>query len=114
MPVDCGSITPSRAHAATAASAAVPPERITSIAVNAASGCDVATIAFWAWTVDRPASWKFLMPNCSLYRGYSPHRRRTQARAYMAHSCGAGQCLGQQPIYVVAANAGTPNHRCLL
>jgi len=52
---------------ATAASAAVPPDRRTSIAVSAACGCDVATIAFSAWTVDRPASWKFLMPNCSLY-----------------------------------------------
>src|SRR5258705_13551202 len=68
MPVDCGSITPSRAHAATAASAAVPPARITSIAVSAASGCDVATIAFWAWTVDRLGKWKFLIPGCSLYR----------------------------------------------
>ena len=61
MPVDCGSITPSSAQAATAASAAVPPARITSIAASAASGCEVATIAFWAWTVDRPAKWKFLM-----------------------------------------------------
>ena len=61
MPVDCGSITPSSAQAATAASAAVPPDFSTSIAVSAASGCDVATIAFWAWTVDRPARWKFLM-----------------------------------------------------
>ncbi|MET0169168.1 MAG: hypothetical protein ABW191_02120, partial [Aliihoeflea sp.] len=24
-------------------------------------GCDVATIAFWAWTVERPAKWKFLI-----------------------------------------------------
>src|SRR5450631_3285615 len=55
-------MTPSSAHAATAASAAVPPARITSIAVSAARGCDVATIAFWAWTVERPARWKFLMP----------------------------------------------------
>ena len=61
MPVDCGSITPSSAQAATAASTAVPPDFRTSIAVSAASGCDVATIAFWAWTVDRPARWKFLM-----------------------------------------------------
>src|SRR5205809_6253221 len=66
MPVDCGSITPSRAHAATAASAAVPPERSTSIAVSAARGCDVATMAFIEWTVDRPGRWKFLMPACSL------------------------------------------------
>jgi hypothetical protein len=61
MPVDCGSITPSSAQAATAASAAVPPARITSMATSAASGCDVATIAFWAWTVERPAKWKFLI-----------------------------------------------------
>src|ERR1700734_2885747 len=74
MPVDCGSITPSSAQAATAASAAVPPERSTSIAVSAASGCDVATIAFWTWTVDRPAKWKFLIPSgsfLSFYRGFS-------------------------------------------
>ncbi len=61
MPVDCGSITASSAEAAIAASAAVPPARITSIATSAAAGCEVATIAFWAWTVDRPAKWKFLM-----------------------------------------------------
>src|SRR2546430_14335317 len=61
MPVDCGSITPNSAQAATAASAAVPPARITSMATSAASGCDVATIAFWAWTVERPAKWKFLI-----------------------------------------------------
>src|SRR5438067_7525516 len=65
MPVDCGSITPSSAQAATAASAAVPPARSTSIAVRAASGCDVATMAFSAWTVERPAKWKFLMRNGS-------------------------------------------------
>jgi len=31
------------------------------MAVSAASGCEVATIAFWAWTVDRPAKWKLLI-----------------------------------------------------
>src|SRR3984885_12530516 len=100
IPVDCGSITPSSAHAATAASAAVPPARMTSIAVSAASGCEVATIAFCAWTVDRPARWKFLMPNCSLYRRLL-HSRHDQARAYggvtrvyLAHSGQGGQCLG--------------------
>src|SRR5438874_11718113 len=61
MPVDCGSITPNSAQAATAASAAVPPTRITSMATSAAAGCDVATIAFWAWTVERPAKWRFLI-----------------------------------------------------
>src|SRR3954470_20806990 len=66
IPVDCGSITPSRAQAATAASAAVPPDCMTSMAVSAASGCDVATMPFCPWPVDRPARWKFLMPDCSL------------------------------------------------
>src|ERR1700719_867389 len=65
MPVDCGSITASSAEAATAASAAVPPERSTSMAVSAASGWDVATMAFWEWTVERPAKWKLLMRNGS-------------------------------------------------
>src|ERR1700733_7817537 len=86
MPVDCGSITPNSAHAATAASAAVPPERITSIAVSAASGCEVATIAFWAWTVERPARWKFLMKTCSLV-----FLSLFLGPDYMAHSCSAGQ-----------------------
>src|SRR5215470_12583690 len=66
MPVDCGSMTPSSAQAATAASAAVPPARSTSMAVSAASGCEVATIAFWAWTVDRPAKWKLLIAGVAL------------------------------------------------
>jgi hypothetical protein len=61
IPVDCGSITPKSAQAATAASAAVPPAFSTSIAASAASGCDVATMPFWAWTVERPARWKFLI-----------------------------------------------------
>ncbi|MEY9226627.1 hypothetical protein ABH974_007105 [Bradyrhizobium ottawaense] len=54
MPVDCGSITPSRADPATAASTAVPPSRNTSIAASEACGCEVATIALVAWTVDLP------------------------------------------------------------
>src|SRR5215470_19448769 len=65
MPVDCGSITLSSAQPATAASTAVPPARSTSIAVSAASGCEVATIAFMEWTVERPARWKLLMENGS-------------------------------------------------
>src|SRR5258706_10816066 len=113
MPVDCGSITPNRAHAATAASAAVPPERMTSIAVSAASGCDVATIAFWAWTVDRPARWKFLMPNCSLYHCYSALAEFRRGLTWHIHEA-LGNALGQQPIYVVPAKAGTHDHRCLL
>jgi hypothetical protein len=68
MPVDCGSITASNADAAIAASAAVPPARITSTATSAAAGCDVATIAFWAWTVERPAKWKFLIASLSFER----------------------------------------------
>jgi len=51
---DCGSITPTTLGR-DAASTAGAAGRITSIAVSAASGCDVATIAFWAWTVDRRA-----------------------------------------------------------
>jgi hypothetical protein len=31
------------------------------MAASVARGCEVATIAFWAWTVDRPAKWKFLI-----------------------------------------------------
>jgi hypothetical protein len=34
---------------------------MTSTATSAAAGCEVATIAFWAWTVERPAKWKFLI-----------------------------------------------------
>ena len=40
----------------------------TSMAASAACGWDVATMAFWEWTVDRPARWKFLMRNGSLCR----------------------------------------------
>src|ERR1700722_4103219 len=71
MPVDCGSITASSAEAAIAASAAVPPGRSTSMAVSAASGWDVATIAFWEWTVERPARWKLLMRNGSLVADFT-------------------------------------------
>src|SRR3984893_5219569 len=80
------------ALAAPVASAAVPPARMTSIAVSAASGCDVATMAFWAWTVDRPARWKFLLPNCSLYRYFASacSRKRTS----LAHSGRARQWVG--------------------
>jgi hypothetical protein len=35
------------------------------MATSAATGCDVATIAFWAWTVERPAKWKFLIASLS-------------------------------------------------
>src|SRR3954468_19386349 len=61
MPVDCGSITPRMAKPATAASTAVPPSRSTSIAASDACGCEVATIALVAWTVDLPGKWKFLI-----------------------------------------------------
>src|SRR5438046_4914972 len=61
MPVDCGSITPRMAEPATAASTAVPPSRSTSIAASDACGCEVATIALVAWTVDLPGKWKFLI-----------------------------------------------------
>src|SRR3954462_8741707 len=61
MPVDCGSITPRMAEPATAACTAVPPSRSTSIAASDACGCEVATIALVAWTVDLPEKWKFLI-----------------------------------------------------
>ena len=48
MPVDCGSITPSTATAATAASSALPPARSTSSAVNVAAGMEVAAMAWVA------------------------------------------------------------------
>ena len=44
MPVDCGSITPSTAQAATAASIALPPARSTSSAVSVAAGIAVAAM----------------------------------------------------------------------
>src|SRR3954465_15312121 len=90
IPVACGSITPRRAQAATAASAAVPPDFSTSIAVSAASGCDVATIAFWAWTVDRPARWKFLTKMAH----FVVVSARRAARVYMAFRAGEGNALG--------------------
>jgi hypothetical protein len=39
----------------------VPPSRSTSTAAREASGCEVATIALVAWTVDLPGKWKFLI-----------------------------------------------------
>ena len=44
MPVDCGSITPSTAMAATAASSALPPSRSTSKATSVAAGTAVAAM----------------------------------------------------------------------
>src|SRR5437879_804332 len=101
MPVDCGSITASSADAATAASAAVPPARITSTATSAAAGCDVATIAFWAWTVERPAKWKFLIASLSLWAYFwAPHRHgQVYLEVYLrflAYSSRAGQWLACQ------------------
>ena len=46
---------------------AVPPAFRTSMPASAASGCEVAIIPFWEWTVDRPAKWKFLIRNRSLF-----------------------------------------------
>src|SRR5882724_2099152 len=108
MPVDCGSMTPSRAQAATAASAAVPPARITSIATSAACGCDVATMAFWAWTVERPAKWKFLITTAFFLR-FPASGCRSEARprdydtglryrGFLAYSSRAGQWLACQRI----------------
>src|SRR5664279_3536091 len=58
MPVLCGSITPSTAVAATAASTALPPARSTSMAVSVANGCEVAAMPSLAITGERPGSWK--------------------------------------------------------
>src|SRR6476659_1943026 len=88
MPVDCGSITASSALAATAASAAVPPARITSMATSAAAGCDVATMAFWAWTVERPAKWKFLIAIAFL-QAFLEHRAGLQTVLGIFIPCGA-------------------------
>jgi hypothetical protein len=54
MPVIAGSMTPSSATAVTAASAAVPPARRTSIAACVASGCEVAAMPSQAMTGERP------------------------------------------------------------
>src|SRR5438477_3154803 len=78
IPVDCGSITARIALAATAASAAVPPDLRTSTAVSAASGCDVATMAFRACTVERPARWKFLMDLHFVLRDSAAARRKVR------------------------------------
>src|ERR1700754_4100276 len=87
MPVECGSVPPHNAHAPAPASPppappAVPPARITSMAVSAASGCDVATIAFWAWTVERPAKWKFLIARAFLISVYLDIPHGGVGRAY--------------------------------
>src|SRR4029079_5938006 len=96
MPVDCGSITPSNAQAATAAHPAVLPARITSVATSAASGCEVATIAFWAWTVERPAKWKFLIARAFL-------------QAFLEHRAGLQTVLGILiPCGVMAGMPGEP------
>ena len=58
MPVMCGSITHSTATAVTAASAALPPARSTSIAASVASGCEVAAMPSPAITGERPGRWK--------------------------------------------------------
>src|SRR4051795_1553911 len=92
MPVDCGSITPRMAEPATAASTAVPPSRSTSIAASDACGCEVATIALVAWTVDLPGKWKFLIEFLlSLASGADGVSFR-KSRAYMTHSGPPGQC----------------------
>ena len=55
MPLPVGSIRPSAALAAMAASIAVPPCFITSSAICVASGCEVAAIACGAITSERVA-----------------------------------------------------------
>src|SRR3954470_21833387 len=58
MPVMCGSITQSTAIAVTAASTALPPRRMTSMAASVASGCEVAAMPSPAITGERPGRWK--------------------------------------------------------
>src|ERR1700754_1608823 len=112
MPVECGSVPPHNAHAPAPASPppappAVPPARMTSMATSAASGCDVATIAFWAWTVERPAKWKFLIASAffSVFLQYflgvplGGRRACLQGvlyRWFLAYSSPAGQWLACQ------------------
>ena len=99
-PVDGGSITPSSAEPATAASTAVPPSRSTSIAAREACGCEVATIALVAWTVDLPGKWKFLIEvllsqgslwglSWTVGAAGAPSRK---TRPYMTHSGPPWQC----------------------
>src|SRR3954463_15706658 len=125
MPVDCGSITPNSAQAAPAASAAVPPARMTSMATSAASGCDVATIAFWAWTVERPAKWKFLIAS-AFFSAFFRYFLGTPRGAYggfadgsLAYSSPAGQWLAcQEPAVAIRgirrALRGFPCPACLI
>ena len=56
MPLPVGSIRPSAALAAMAASIALPPWRIVSSATWVASGCDVAAMASGAYTSERVAN----------------------------------------------------------
>src|SRR5882724_1564242 len=119
MPVDSGSITPNSAQAATAASAAVPPALSTSIPTSAACGCDVATIAFWAWTVERPARWKFLMLNGSSHRCLAKRSLakreafslRFLSPRFLAHSSPTRQWLGGLVAPFESADL-PPDRRC--
>src|SRR5882757_8392732 len=115
MPVDCGSMTPSSAQAATAASAAVPPARITSTATSAAAGCEVATIAFWAWTVERPAKWKFLIRKLSFQRFLGGPHLAWAKRWFLPYSSRTGQWLVCQRFSRLAsARNGGPYFRGML
>src|SRR5688572_16384217 len=61
MPLPVGSISPSAALAAIAASTALPPWRIVSSAIWVASGCEVAAMASGAITSDRVAKGRPVM-----------------------------------------------------
>src|ERR1700754_1437022 len=98
MPVECGSVPPHNAHAPAPASPppappAVPPARMTSMATSAACGCDVATIAVWAWTVERPAKWKFLIARAFFQRFGVPRREQAGLEGFLAYYSPAGQWL---------------------
>jgi len=80
MPVIAGSTTHKTETAAIAASAALPPAFMVSMAARLAAGCDVVHIARRAWTVERPGRWKsrivLVLPNVSVdLQAHSSTRR---------------------------------------
>ena len=86
MPLPVGSISPSAALAAIAASTAEPPAFITSNAIWVASGCEVAAIAFGAYTSLRVAKVSPAMRSAAPAAGA---RART-AKVARAANCSLG------------------------
>jgi hypothetical protein len=74
------------------------------------SGCEVATIAFWAWTVERPAKWKFLMRSLARL-GVCLGRRHRAPRAgpgFMAYSIPGWAMLAYQGLWLPALGIRCP------